>query len=270
MGSYTQLAKHMSAAARGSNRRGLGAIQRDTEGQGTESEFICPSCHEDAVVESECARCREITVPRKGAVFLASKQIAPVRFTGSVTLTLILLCLMSIPLLLWSALAPVDQGIFNGSGRAHIGPGSAVPLLSTIGVAIPVAALTYRMGTRAVRRWAERRLLRTKRALHEAVSATPPSELPRGVATPVRVLGTVDVDEAGTLRVEGDDGTRVRVEIAAATATGPNGEVLVLRSGERVDVLGCGERMRGAGQGYRDAEGDFVFTGEVDILRQGA
>lgn len=96
------------------------------------------------------------------------------------------------------------------------------------------------------------------------------SQLPRGANTPVRVMGTVHVDDAGTLRVEGEGGARVRIELGAATATGTDGEVLVLRHGERVDVLGQGERMRGAGQGYRDAEGEFVFGRDVDILRLGA
>lgn len=162
-----------------------------------------------------------------------------------------------VPALLWLATLVLewrDGGITRAAMENY-----ALWSLALVALAVGGGALIglAQRWPRIARRLARGRRLREMRDRAEALSIRASVEL-RDSEDPVRVIGRVVVangalhvsDSSGAVRVPVD--SRVRVFAS-------DGERHVLTDGEDVEVVGIGRRALGAGDGYRDVEGEFVF-----------
>lgn len=258
MGTYTTLAKFAGSSARSSRGR---YVLRVDAGDGEALEpfpFACPECEEGAVVATDCPRCGVEMRSNASTIRMPRRSDATDRTQRSLTGPALALGVASlVPAVLWIATSAMDWA----SGEVGYGGVQGSLLWSAVLVALTLGAgALIGLGQAwpgISRRLASRGRLRSMRARADALPVAAPTRL-GDVGDPVRIVGRVVVED-GVLRVT-DGACRVRVPVDSRVRVfASDGERHVLSESEEVEVVGVGRRVLGAGDGYRDVEGEFVF-----------
>lgn len=261
MGSYTQIAdegRRRAAGGRKATRpfagRGGGEHEEDA------ARFRCPSCDDASIVDGECPRCGERLYDSTRAVPLA-RTSAGTSVTGGRSLGLGVFAL-----LVAFGIPAFFLGAFSQRAPYYAGELRALAIGAALSLAI--VTITWLRARSAPRRRA-RRAAREARRLAESLRETALDQLPLEARERLRVRGRVRVEKVDgelALVLTSASGTRARVAVGPSVrAWEGERERLVLADGDEVEVVGRGRRVVGAGDGYRDVTGEFVFDDEEPI-----
>jgi hypothetical protein len=225
--------------------------------------FVCRQCGDGYDHEGECPRCDVALARRDHTVQLDAPELVPTR--SPITSLLALALAIGFP--------GIVLGSFLWLRASTSGPGPEAFAAAIVGFGA-LAVMTFgwawhRFDPNRKERLAHEAALRRAKRRQRTVPLVRVEDLPAKIDGAVRVRGRVRVElgddgEPHLTIVDGDGCARVRLHdrLRVWDQRGARG---ALSEGEQVEVVGRGRRVIGAGNGYRDEEGDFAFEEDVEV-----